>query len=80
MPGMGGMSVLKEVMKRTKPPAAIMLSGVSDQEIARYAMNLGAFDYILKPPDSQRVEAAISASLSHVRYQGGSFWQRLMGK
>ena len=79
MPNRGGLSALAEIQEQDEPPEVIMTTGISDQEIANRATELGAFDYILKPPDLQRVESTISACLSHRQYRGKSFWQRLVG-
>jgi DNA-binding response OmpR family regulator len=76
MPDMGGLATLREMNKLRRYPLAIMLSGVADKEIARQAIELGAFNYILKPPDLDRVEAAVTACFGRLKYRRGSFWKR----
>lgn len=55
MPKMDGVEVLEEV-KRIKPEIPmVMISGHGDMETAIHTMRLGAFDYISKPPDLNRL-------------------------
>jgi DNA-binding NtrC family response regulator len=49
MPGMDGRETLREI-KRMKPEVeVIMLTGHASVEVALEGMELGAFDYLLKP-------------------------------
>ena len=51
MPGMDGIQALREV-KRVHPMAeVIMLTGHASIEVAIEGMELGAFDYLMKPMD-----------------------------
>ena len=55
MPKMDGVEVL-EATKKIKPEIPIvMISGHGDMETAIHTMRLGAFDYISKPPDLNRL-------------------------
>ncbi|MDT0552462.1 sigma-54-dependent transcriptional regulator [Urechidicola vernalis] len=55
MPKMDGMEVLEKI-KKVKPEIPIvMISGHGDLELAVNTMRLGAFDYISKPPDLNRL-------------------------
>jgi two-component system, NtrC family, nitrogen regulation response regulator NtrX len=55
MPKMDGEELLQEV-KRIKPEIPmVMISGHGDMETAINTMRLGAFDYISKPPDLNRL-------------------------
>lgn len=62
MPGMDGLAVLKEIKRRWPGIEVIMLSGHADGETAMQGMTLGAFDYLLKPTDTDemvyRIEGA----------------------
>ena len=49
MPGLGGIETLVEIKKRHAHVAVIMLSGHADVETAIKGMELGAFDYLVKP-------------------------------
>ena len=53
MPGTDGMEVLKEI-KSTKPlTEVIMLTGNATVETAIEGMKLGAFDYLMKPCETE---------------------------
>jgi len=55
MPKMDGIDLL-EAVKKIKPEIPmVMISGHGDMETAILAMKLGAFDYISKPPDLNRL-------------------------
>ena len=55
MPKMDGVEVL-EAIKKIKPEIPmVMISGHGDMETAIQTMRLGAFDYISKPPDLNRL-------------------------
>src|SRR5690606_11949035 len=55
MPKMDGIEVL-EAIKKIKPEVQVVLiSGHGDLDTAVNAMKLGAFDYISKPPDLNRL-------------------------
>src|SRR5438093_6477141 len=79
MPGIGGIDVLGQIMKREPHPSVIMLTGIADHEIARQATKKGAFDYILKPFDFPTLESSITACLGHSEYQKQPLWKRIVG-
>jgi DNA-binding NtrC family response regulator len=49
MPGMDGIQTLREIKKRNPLIEAIMLTGHASIEVAIQGMELGAFDYLMKP-------------------------------
>ena len=51
MPGMDGIETLREIKKRHPLVEVIMLTGHADVEVAIQGMELGAFDYLMKPMD-----------------------------
>jgi DNA-binding NtrC family response regulator len=51
MPGMGGLETLKEIKKRCPLVEVIMLTGHASMEVAIEGMEVGAFDYLMKPMD-----------------------------
>ncbi len=51
MPGMDGIEVLREIKKRCPLVEVIMLTGHASLEVAIQGMELGAFDYLMKPMD-----------------------------
>jgi two-component system NtrC family response regulator len=72
IPGMGGIEVLKELKEHRPEIMVIMLTSVNDRQIAKSAMKLGAFDYVLKPPNLADLEAVIRAAISTAEYRQGS--------
>ena len=51
MPGIGGINTLKEIKKIYPLMEVIMLTGHASIEAAIEGMELGAFDYLMKPAD-----------------------------
>jgi DNA-binding NtrC family response regulator len=49
MPGMGGIGALREIKSRHPLVEVIMLTGHASVEAAIEGMELGAFDYLMKP-------------------------------
>ena len=78
IPGKGGMEVLKDIRKRRPDVGVVIISGIQDREIAQQALTLGAFDYLIKPFDINRVIDILAACLSQKEYQKRSWWKRLI--
>jgi len=55
MPKMDGIEVLEEIKKIKPEIPIVMISGHGDLDTAVNTMRLGAFDYISKPPDLNRL-------------------------
>jgi response regulator of citrate/malate metabolism len=72
------METLRQLTARDPHPAVIMVSGVSDRKIVQDALNLGAFDYILKPFVLADLEHSIVACLAYQEYRQQRWWQRLV--
>jgi len=51
MPGIGGIQTLREIKKKDPLMEVIMLTGHARIEVAIEGMELGAFDYLMKPAD-----------------------------
>jgi DNA-binding NtrC family response regulator len=51
MSGMDGMETLQEIKKRHPLVEVIMLTGHASMEVAIQGMEMGAFDYLMKPMD-----------------------------
>jgi DNA-binding NtrC family response regulator len=49
MPGMSGVETLREIKKRMPLIEVIMLTGHASLEVAIEGMEIGAFDYLMKP-------------------------------
>ena len=63
MPKKDGIEVLKHVLKECPNTPTIMISGHGDLETAVESMRLGAFDYISKPPDLNRLLNSVRSAL-----------------
>jgi DNA-binding NtrC family response regulator len=49
MPGMDGLSVLKEIKARWPEIEVVIITGYASVDTAKEAIQLGAFDYLAKP-------------------------------
>jgi DNA-binding NtrC family response regulator len=49
MPGMGGVQTLRKIKTRFPLVEVVMLTGHASMEVAVEGMELGAFDYLMKP-------------------------------
>lgn len=71
MPGLDGLGLLRELKKRDKSPAAIILSACNDLPMAVNAMKNGALDYIVKPVRAaillESIEQGLAAGESRAR-------------
>lgn len=56
MPGMDGMTTLRELKKRNISIQTLVLTGHGDIGTALAAMKLGAYDYLTKPCDIEELE------------------------
>jgi len=65
MPKKDGIEVLEESKKIKPETTFVMISGHGDIETAVDSMRLGAFDYIPKPPDLNRLMTSVKNALEH---------------
>ena len=63
LPGMNGMQVLERVKKIDKHLPVIMITGYGSAESAVRAIELGAYDYINKPFDYEKLTCKIAKAL-----------------
>ncbi len=63
MPKMDGVEVLEAVRKMKPETPMVMISGHGDLDTAVNTMRLGAFDYISKPPDLNRLLNTVRIAL-----------------
>jgi two-component system response regulator (stage 0 sporulation protein F) len=64
MPGMDGLETLKELKTFDPDASVIMVTAVHEEELARQAMNDGAFEYITKPINPEYLEIAVMTKLA----------------
>jgi two-component system nitrogen regulation response regulator NtrX len=67
MPQMDGLEVLKRLKATESAPPVVILSGHGTVKAAVEAVKLGAFDFIEKPPDSERILIATRNALGQKR-------------
>jgi len=65
MPQMDGLEVLKQLRAEAEDPPVIMLSGHGSVKTAVEATKLGAYDFIEKPPEGDRILLVARNALSH---------------
>jgi len=59
MPGMGGMEALEEIKKLSPLVEVMMLTGHATIDTAIDGLRLGAYDYLMKPTDTDDLVAKI---------------------
>ncbi len=67
MPQMDGLEVLKQLKSRESSPPVVMLSGHGSVKTAVESTKLGAFDFIEKPPEGERILVVARNALSQRR-------------
>ena len=63
MPGMDGLTLLQRAMARTPQPLCIMLTAYGSIELAVEAMRRGAYDFMTKPIDLDRLDLVLKRAL-----------------
>ncbi len=63
LPKMDGIEVLKQVRQFDETTGVIMITAFREEEVAKQALELGAFDYITKPFDFDYLERALETKL-----------------
>ncbi|MFO7768160.1 MAG: response regulator, partial [bacterium] len=63
LPKMDGIEVLKQVRQFDESAGVIMITAFREEELAKQALELGAFDYITKPFDFDYLERALETKL-----------------
>ena len=65
MPGVDGVAVLKEIHRRFPKLPVIMITADNDIRRAVEVTKLGAYDYLVKPVDKERLLTTLDRALSH---------------
>ena len=63
IPGESGLELIRDVILQGKDIAPLMLTGLDDPLVANKAFEIGAYDYITKPADLDRVCISIANAL-----------------
>lgn len=70
MPGMDGLAFIKEAKEIMPEMEVILLTGYSDFEFAKTAVQLGVTDYILKPTNFDELEKTVLRLSEKIRRSG----------
>jgi two-component system nitrogen regulation response regulator GlnG len=64
MPGLDGVSLLKQVLRRDAGTPVILISGRGSGQLAERLMALGAFAYLSKPFDLDELEQVVERAIT----------------
>jgi len=67
MPVVSGMEVLRSVRQSHPALEVVVITGVGDVELAVESMKLGAYDYLCKPVDAERLVGSLDRALERSR-------------
>lgn len=67
MPNLSGLEMIEAIRETICPNRIIVISGFSDFEYARTALQLGVSDYLLKPVNEDALRGAVEKCLNAVR-------------
>ncbi|MEH0168007.1 sigma-54-dependent transcriptional regulator [Roseateles microcysteis] len=62
--GEEGLRLLRQALSRVDAPAVVMMTAYAEIDLAVQALKLGAFDFITKPWDNQKLVATVNAALA----------------
>ncbi len=65
MPEVNGMDILNDMHAKGFDIPVVVLTGVSDVDLAVRAMKLGAFDYLIKPADEEKLLEVLNNAIEH---------------
>lgn len=64
LPGVSGLDIIREVHDRNLPVATVAMTGYGSINSAVEAMQLGAYDYLTKPLDHDRLQVVVEKALN----------------
>ena len=67
MPGLSGLQTLEKIREKHPRVPVIMLTGDDSVESVVAAMKLGAYDYLVKPPERQKLLTVARNAIEHYR-------------
>ncbi|MCK4236087.1 MAG: sigma-54-dependent Fis family transcriptional regulator, partial [Candidatus Krumholzibacteria bacterium] len=65
MPNVSGMDILRNMRGKGMDTPVVVLTGVSDVDLAVKAMKFGAFDYLIKPVDDDKLLEVLDNAMEH---------------
>jgi DNA-binding NtrC family response regulator len=69
MPGVDGLTLLREVNRREEPPLVVLITAYGSESAAAEALRAGAYDYLAKPFDLEQLRAAVRNAADKRRLQ-----------
>jgi DNA-binding NtrC family response regulator len=70
LPDINGMEILKSISEDKIPTEVIIITGHGNESIVVDAMKHGAFDFLAKPFDSERLIVSVTNAMEHYRLTG----------
>ena len=64
LPEVSGEHIFQQLRQLDASIAIVLLTGMADETVARALLRAGAFDYLRKPPDFERLHAAVSLAVA----------------
>jgi DNA-binding response OmpR family regulator len=64
LPEVSGEHIFHELRSLDESIAIVLLTGMADESVARALLRAGAFDYLRKPPDFERLHAAVALAVA----------------
>ena len=65
MPGMDGLTAVKTIKEKWPDTEVVIITGYPSVVTAREAVKLGAFDYLAKPVEPDRILAVANEAMAH---------------
>ena len=65
MPGLSGLDLLANIKDTLKNTPVILISGLSNKERAEELIEMGAFDYVVKPFTLSEIEKVVNSAIAH---------------
>ncbi|MEK3837166.1 MULTISPECIES: response regulator transcription factor [unclassified Paenibacillus] len=72
MPKLDGLALIGQCRQVNPALKAVLISGYSDFEYTRKALNLQVFDYLLKPVEREQLAEVMQRLVAHLQEQEGS--------
>jgi two-component system response regulator AtoC len=69
MGGTEGLDLLRRVQSLPRPPVSLLMTAYGSEKVAVQAMKQGAYDYITKPLDLEKLEAMLTRALHSRRVE-----------
>jgi two-component system OmpR family response regulator len=67
MPGIGGLEVFRRIKEHRPSPEIVLLTGLGSTQDAERGMQLGAFDYLMKPVKIDHLVRVLNTAVTRSR-------------